>query len=761
MQKHALNKNNPIALVIGLCSHGLSMARALHSQGVEVHALESNNSIAGIKTSVAKIHWVDNIKSVGIVEDLISFRTNIDPSREIVLFPSNDVHVKIIGENINKLNDIFLLSWKNSVDDILSLLLKDNIEKRCDVTGLNYPKSITIRSLADVSEVSQAIAFPIIAKPVTPQSGFKAIKCDDKEQLISLIETYHEDLPILVQHWISGTDKDIYFAALYLHEGNVTSTFIGQKLESYPLAMGQTTVAVTSDNQEVLELTKTFFHGLKISGPVSLELKKDDEGRYWVIEPTVGRTDFWVELCISAGFNIIHEEYSFVVEQKQSNKQVSISSTIWFDTEKDILSFVRHLPYVLPWKEKSFSPSFTYLNQTDIKPFISAFFKSTKKVILSIAKRLRTTTSKESINSQYKIESYTNIADMPSSFKSLFDLGDNKEQLFSSQRWYENFVRFICKEKNERIEFVCISDINKGAVLILPLWFQLETINGVRTKVLSSLTNYYSPNYCFIGDPSKLTEAEMASLTLKYLNSVRSEWDLVLLSPLYNKTKDALISAQKSIPVRIEFFTKTENLFLHVNGSFENYLSELPKKTYNTLKRKQKKLDKEVCWNVNLYSENIDLQRELSKYHEVYRESWKVDEPFDGFIDGLASYMANDAALRLGILEIEEEPVAAQIWFVKNKTAYIYKLAYKSNFRKYSPGTVLLAKMIERAIDIDNVEIIDFLTGDDAYKYDWMNHSQTLYGMQIFNNCSLIGKYLMLINSLSKILNKTAKKIKD
>ena len=119
--------NEPIALVVGLCSHGLAMTRALHMNGVEVHAFEANPNLPGVKTNSAKIHLIANIKTVSLIDDLLSFRQKIPNNRPIVLFPTNDNNVKVIGQHIETLTPHFVLSWQTCATEVLELLLKNNI----------------------------------------------------------------------------------------------------------------------------------------------------------------------------------------------------------------------------------------------------------------------------------------------------------------------------------------------------------------------------------------------------------------------------------------------------------------------------------------------------------------------------------------------------------------------------------------------------------------------------------------------------------
>jgi CelD/BcsL family acetyltransferase involved in cellulose biosynthesis len=76
--------------------------------------------------------------------------------------------------------------------------------------------------------------------------------------------------------------------------------------------------------------------------------------------------------------------------------------------------------------------------------------------------------------------------------------------------------------------------------------------------------------------------------------------------------------------------------------------------------------------------------------------------------------------LRLGIARHDGRPVAAQFWTVEAGTAWIHKLAHLDAARHLSAGTSLTAALFEHVIDCDRVALVDFGTGDDTYKRDWM-----------------------------------------
>ena len=67
---------------------------------------------------------------------------------------------------------------------------------------------------------------------------------------------------------------------------------------------------------------------------------------------------------------------------------------------------------------------------------------------------------------------------------------------------------------------------------------------------------------------------------------------------------------------------------------------------------------------------------------------------------------------------------------MESGTAYIHKLAHRERARAASPGTVLSAALFAQVIDQDKVALVDFGTGNDAYKQDWMEDVRPRYRLE-------------------------------
>ncbi len=170
-----------------------------------------------------------------------------------------------------------------------------------------------------------------------------------------------------------------------------------------------------------------------------------------------------------------------------------------------------------------------------------------------------------------------------------------------------------------------------------------------------------------------------------------------------------------------------ENHYLLLRGrSFDEYWQARPGQLRSTVKRKG---------NKNIVSTRIETaysEQSWSDYERIYARSWKPSEGNPDFLRELAKQESLAGCLRMGIAYIGGQPVAAQFWTVENGVALIHKLAHDERHLSASPGTLLSAALFQHVIDVDRVHEIDFGTGSDAYKREWMEEMRPRYELEMF-----------------------------
>jgi len=192
--------------------------------------------------------------------------------------------------------------------------------------------------------------------------------------------------------------------------------------------------------------------------------------------------------------------------------------------------------------------------------------------------------------------------------------------------------------------------------------------------------------------------------------------------------KDALGLAGLSVHSYFAF----GNWYEPVRQNWPDYLKDRSGQVRSTIKRNAKKFAAEGG-RLELVQGDDRLEEGLAAYQAVYAHSWKVPEPFAGFVPELIRLCARRGWLRLGLAWLGEKPVAAQLWIVANGRADIYKLAHDEACKALAPGTLLTAMLMEQAIDVDGVREIDYLIGDDAYKAAWMSRRRERFGLVAYD----------------------------
>ncbi len=322
---------------------------------------------------------------------------------------------------------------------------------------------------------------------------------------------------------------------------------------------------------------------------------------------------------------------------------------------------------------------------------------------------------------------------------------DFEDSPYSALGWWEDFTVHICGTNTQF--WLCLYE-NDKAICVLPL---MENFTG-GAKALQGISNFYTAYFKPLSDGPSPREEDLVELFSRSEQFLQ-QYDTLDLFPL---TPDVMETLKHSLE-RAGYFCYPYRYSVNWRQTdiedFQQYWSTRPRRLRQTIMRKRKRVDNNKAFRFDLFVSR-DTDKALADYHKVYFESWKVVEPFPRFIDAVVTRAAADQSLRLGIVYHDDLPVSAQIWLVRNEKAYIFKLAYDPAYADMSVGSLLSAWMTEHVIENDKVREIDFLTGDDDYKQDWMGTSRVLYGVQAIPGTSMRARYLRLRNQAAGFIYK-------
>ena len=330
-----------------------------------------------------------------------------------------------------------------------------------------------------------------------------------------------------------------------------------------------------------------------------------------------------------------------------------------------------------------------------------------------------------------KVQIFHSFDGLPTEWITYFNKASHTS-VFYSLPWFKNYARTVLGV-NDEVRIYAVNKMEK-AIALLPLQVKSGLPGLSAPRMLQGLGNYYSSLFGPIlgGNDSEVMLEELISA----ISKERPRWDIIDLHPLDHEaaTFNQLLQAFKREGLWVAPYYCFGNWYLEINGrSYQDYFQSLPSRLKNTLRRKKKQLD--ACGNahIEILTDGENLNKAISDYVTIYNIRWKQVEPYPNFIPGLIHTCAEQGWLRLGVAYVSGQPAAVQIWIVHSGTAVIYKLAHNKQFDKLSIGSILTATLMKYVIDVDKVTVIDYLTGDEAYKKDWMSHRRERWGIVAYN----------------------------
>ena len=350
-----------------------------------------------------------------------------------------------------------------------------------------------------------------------------------------------------------------------------------------------------------------------------------------------------------------------------------------------------------------------------------------------------------------KFVCFTEWHELPKSADILFDKAA-MDSVFLSRAWFE-CMSINALDSEHSLLLACVLSAEK-VMAIVPL------VQCIGTKNYYALKHGFTPLYNLLLVDEKKDQVLCCLVQGIEQMSVKG----VLLEPVAKNecNINAFQTAMESASYRCEYVFRQYNWICRLQGqSYAQYMAARPSKLRNTILRKKRKLQREHGFDIQLFI-GKDALRGMDDYYKVYNASWKQNEISNaGFQDCFVEKFSMAGWSRLAIMYVNKQPVAAQLWFVHNKKASIFRLAYDNAWRQYSPGSILTSYLMEYVIDTDKVEMIDFLTGNDAYKQDWMTEHKQRFLLSCVNLKKPVSQYNRIVQKIRQLFLKSMLKSGD
>lgn len=172
---------------------------------------------------------------------------------------------------------------------------------------------------------------------------------------------------------------------------------------------------------------------------------------------------------------------------------------------------------------------------------------------------------------------------------------------------------------------------------------------------------------------------------------------------------------------------------VHLPETWDDYLNTLSKKDRHELRRKLRRLDSaggdvvlKVVTEAAETATGLDTLFHLMRISSHHKEEF-LDRPgMEAFFREMTATMAAEGMLRFYFLTFDGEAVASVLNFDLGGQLYMYNSGYDPAYSHYAVGLMSKTLLIRDAIESGR-HCVDFLRGDESYKYDLGGKDQQVY----------------------------------
>ena len=306
-----------------------------------------------------------------------------------VLFVTTDSYVNFIIENREFIDENFLIHLPSN--EVLKLLLdKTAFTEYARQHNILIPRTHNLFNPEDLAQIAETLSFPVILKPFVRTSAWREAKLskayylntnDELKKLYGKINSIESRL--MVQEWIPGGDSNVYYCLVYFNDqSDCLASFTGYKIRQWPVGTGTACSTAPVEDPFVTERTIEILQQLKYCGFGSIEFKLHDlNGKYYLIEPTVGRVEQIGYVATINGVNLPLSCYNYLTDSAIKEEPPPVKNILFIDEPADLASTLVHLrKRMMTFREyfKSLkrSKGYRYYNKGDLRVFLGLFVKA-------------------------------------------------------------------------------------------------------------------------------------------------------------------------------------------------------------------------------------------------------------------------------------------------------------------------------------------------------------------------------------------------
>lgn len=267
---------------------------------------------------------------------------------------------------------------------------------------------------------------------------------------------------------------------------------------------------------------------------------------------------------------------------------------------------------------------------------------------------------------------------------------------------------------------------------VLPLMLKRAWCHGIPLRRLTAIGNDHTPRF----DLVRASDDERLYRSIwDYLMTRRNEWDVLdfprLSADSITTDRFVELAAEQNVQHRL-WQQAPRSPWINIQPSWDEYLQLRSAGFRKSLRRNMRRLTALGSVGLETVTGGEALEKGLADGIQLEAEGWKgssktaiSSQPaVAGFYKELAEDMAAREQLRLHFLTLDNVRIAFDYSIFANRCLYSLKAGHSSAHARFSPGTLLLGLILQRAHE-EGLFGMDLLGDSDEFKMHWTDTTRT------------------------------------
>jgi predicted ATP-grasp superfamily ATP-dependent carboligase len=290
-----------------------------------------------------------------------------------IIYCENDVYSLFIDKNREELAPLYHLILPTQ--PLGNLINKQEMVRLAEKSGIDIPQTLFSGEDA-IEKIKREISYPCFVKPTftQPRIRTKGEIVYNEHALEDAISKERFKDGYIVQEIIQGPENNIWMYAGYIGK-NIAAHFTGHKIRQVPRNFGITTLGISEENKEIINLSDRLFKECGYKGFFDIEFKKDIKDEKYKFIEINSRICAFNQLGVSSGINLPYIAYNDLSGRKNVINQQR-DGVLWISIVDDFITCVKYYSkdnkYILfDWFKNTFkADSYADFNSKDIAPFV-------------------------------------------------------------------------------------------------------------------------------------------------------------------------------------------------------------------------------------------------------------------------------------------------------------------------------------------------------------------------------------------------------